>query len=187
MKHFVQSELMEGYILQVRHLHRGVGWLIQRTLGCWAGHDAMIVRLNGELGIGDMRPLRGRVTKLAWYENEVESGNVELRVFAPADYTHNDGLWAGHWWITHEIGVWYDFLSYPRLLLKALFGDDFQWAHDMKWDWCTESCMDAWLEGGKKDYWRKNGYIGKIQPTPLTTQHRFEEGVFVDVTNRVFA
>ena len=38
MKHFVLSELKEGYILQVRHLkHAPFGILIQRTLGSWAG------------------------------------------------------------------------------------------------------------------------------------------------------
>lgn len=187
MKHFVQSNLMEGYILQVRHLQFGFGRLIQRTLKCWAGHDALVVRDNGVLGIGDTLPFRARVTPLVNYEWMVYAGEIEIRVLAPADYDHYDGLCASAWWVQHEDGLWYDFISYPRLILKAIFGDDFQWSRDMKWDWCTEGCMDAWLEGAKKDYWRRPGYIGKIQPTPRTTQNRMNEGVFKDVTASCFA
>lgn len=187
MKHFVLSELKEGYILQVRHLkHAPFGILIQRTLESWAGHDALIVRQNGELGVGDTRPFRARVTPLAYYERLVWQGDAEIRVLAPADYQHYDGMCASTWWLQHEDGILYDFLSYPRLLLKAVFGDDWHWSRDMRWDWCTEGCMDAWLDGAQKDYWRKKGYTGKVQPTPLTTQHRYEDGVFVNVTEQCF-
>ena len=187
MKHFVLSELKEGYILQVRHLRRGWGRVIQWTLGSWASHDALIVRTkDGNLGIGDTRPFRARVTELAYYEKLVAAGDIEIRVLAPADYVHYDGICASVWWLEYEQGVFYDFTSYPRLFLKALFGDDFQWSRDMRWDWCTEGCMDAWLDGAQKDYWRKKGYTGKVQPTPLTTQHRYEDGVFVNVTEQCF-
>lgn len=188
MKYFVQSELREGYVLQVRHLRFGFGLLIQRTLRSWAGHDALIVRKkNGDLGIGDTRPFRARITELSYYEKLVEARDVELRVLVPFDYNHYDGLCASAWWIEHENGVWYDFVSYPRLLIKAFVGDDWTWTRDMKWDWCTEGCMDAWLDGAQKDYWRKKGYIGKIQPTPRTTENRLRDDVFVDVTSTCFA
>lgn len=188
MKHFDRNSLLEGYILQVRHLkHAPFGILIQKTLKSWAGHDALVVRMaTGDLGIGDTRPFKARVTDLVYYEKLVASGNAEIRILAPFDYNHYDGMCASTWWLEHENGVWYDIVSYPRLLLKAILGDDWQWSRDLKWDWCTEGCMDAWLDGAQKDYWRKAGYTGKVQPTPRTTQNRMDEGIFVDVTSKCF-
>lgn len=183
MKRFVLNELMEGYVVQVRGTSRWSRAII-KVLHSWASHDAMVVRENGELGIGDVQPLRARVTKLADYEKAVEKGEMEIRILAPRDYAHYDGMCAAYWWVTNEVGKLYNFAALPLLFVKAVFGDWFQWSRDLRWDWCTEGVMDAWLEGAQKDYWRKPGDNSKrIRPTPLTTEHRLEEGVFIDVTH----
>lgn len=187
MKHFVQNELMEGYIVQVRGLKSRWSKAIIRVLGSWASHDAIVVRENGVLAIGDVQPIRARVTSLADYEKAVAKGEIEIRVLSPRNYSHYDGMCAAHWWVTNEVGKIYNFAALPLLLVKALFGDWFQWSRDLYWDWCTEGIMDAWLGGAKQDYWRKDGDTTRIlRPTPLTTQHRLEEGVFVDVTEKTF-
>lgn len=182
MKQFVAENLKEGYILHVRHLNRGFGMLIQRTLKSWGSHDGLVVRKNGVLGVGDTVPVRAKVRSFKEYVAWMNEGCVEVKVFAPLGYRQEDGLQASAWWIQNEEGNIYNFLAYPLLLIKAITGDTFQWECDLKWNWCTEGCMDAWLSAGR-DYWRKAGdNTLVIRPTPLTTEHRLKEGIFIDVT-----
>ena len=186
MKHFVN--LQPGYIVSSRDLRRvSIGAVIHNMLGSWANHDALVIRDRyGDFYIGDMQPLRGRLTSLADYEYAVEIGQIDIRIYKPFDYSEFDGQYASAWWEAHEVGKIYNFLAYPKLFAKAIFGDSFQWSTDLEWDWCSEGAMDAWLAAGK-DYWRKAGdTTPKIRPTPLTLEHRAAEGIFLNITNECF-
>ena len=183
--------------------------LIQRVLGD-GYHDAIIVRKGGELMVGELRPPLARCTPLAYYEDAISEGRVRVDVLRPYDYDAVSGNWANHWFMTYSDGrKWYNLAAYALLVWKFL-NDEMGWSADIRWaDWCTESVMWAWLAGpaaadgcrldrwgiplpgelpppGERlhDYWRRadDAETDPLRPTPLTTQHRWDEGRFVDCT-----
>lgn len=181
---FIASALLEGYILHVRHLKASPGRLIQKCLGSWGAHDGLCVRTPAGMTIGESVPLRSRLTPLHVYEDQMASGSIEVKILRPAFYSRVEGRVASNHARLYLNDKLYNFAAYPLLAIKCLLGDAWDWSADLEWaDWCTEYAMDAWLAAGK-DYWRKPGDNSKrIRPTPLTTEHRLEEGVFIDVTH----
>jgi hypothetical protein len=154
-----------------------LAWAIRRCVGSWGTHDALVVRDNGVLCIGDAAPMKCHCTPLETYQRRLEAGKVQffvcrpVAVFLPDNQLEISGMMAAYWWIENVKGKKYDFAAYPRLFLKSIFGDICQAAAGWQWAWyCTESCRDAWRNGAGVDPWQKNN------PTPRTTEKRIESG-----------
>jgi hypothetical protein len=180
-----------------RRLFRGFpSSTIQRVLGDGC-HDAIYL---GDSEVGDMTPPKGHVTPLADYQYRINAKEIAVQILKPANYDPDFGQAAAHWWRSYEVGRFYAIRSYLYLIIKALKGDAWSWKWDQWGDWCTESVASAWLYGapvylqhrqpdawGKCwledpgarlcDFWRKAGdTTERLTPTPLTTQHRLEDG-----------
>lgn len=181
---FDLAALREGDIFHPRRTGNMLSTGIQRAVGSWGNHDALLCRWQGHWYVGDATHPQARLTPLADYARDVATGRIELRVYRPYDTGPEAGAAAAAWWMRTINRTWYDWAAYPRLLLKSLLGDLLPWPAGWEWAWyCTESCRMAWIEATKSealpagfDYWRKEN------PTPRTTEKRAEDGMLVDVT-----
>lgn len=73
-----------GDILHAR-TYTPLAWAIRRSVGSWGCHDALVVRDNGELCIGDASPMKARCTPLADYDRRAAAGKVKFFVCRPAN------------------------------------------------------------------------------------------------------
>jgi uncharacterized protein YycO len=157
---------------------------IMRMLKSWGSHDAIIVQMNdGTLAIGESVSPRARVVPLSVWENQINDGEALVRVFRPIGATKEQGEKAAAWWKLNVLGTWYDWKAFPRLLLKCIFGDIFQWAAGDEWAWyCTEGIDPAWRIGGGIDIYQK------VNPTPLTTEKRKmgTKPTLIEITDNIF-
>lgn len=137
-------------------------------------HDALVVEWEGKLWVGDTQPPVARLTSLESYERDLASGKIyRLRVLAVAGACQAEERAASRWWLDNARNRPYDYMAFPRLLWKALVGDWWKRAAGWEWaHWCTEGVADAWRKGAKRDPWMK------LNPTPLTTWTRWQEGKF---------
>jgi hypothetical protein len=171
--------IQSGDILHVRNAHF-IGRAIRRAIGSWGNHNGIFVRPEAELCIGESTWPRSQCTDLATYDTRINSGDTQVLVLRPTGVypaiggaTAMQGSLAAAWWLRNAQGRPYDLGAYPRLLLKSIFGDICQRAAGWEWAWyCTESCRDAWRNGPGLDPWQKTN------PTPRTTEKRFESGAF---------
>jgi hypothetical protein len=164
--------IQSGDILHVRNDHF-IGRAIRRAIGSRGNHNAIVVRPEVELCIGESTWPRSQCTDLATYDTRINSGDTQVLVLRPTGATAMQGSLAAAWWLRNAQGRPYDLGAYPRLLLKSIFGDICQRAAGWEWAWyCTESCRDAWRNGPGLDPWQKTN------PTPRTTEKRFESGAF---------
>jgi hypothetical protein len=160
--------IQSGDILHVRNTH-----LIGRAIGSWGNHNAILVRPEAELCIGESTWPRSQCTDLAEYDRRIASGASQVLVLRPTGATPIQGSLAAAWWLRNAQGRPYDLGAYPRLILKSILGDRCPWPAGWNWAWyCTESCRDAWRNGPSLDPWQKNN------PTPRTTEKRLAEGAF---------
>lgn len=144
---------------------------IKQALGSWGSHDAIIVRPENELCIGESIHPRATCTPLAEYDAKIARGLTQAIVLRPTGSTPAQGSLAAAWWLQNVLGKPYDWASFPRLMLKCLVGDRCQWPAGWEWAWyCTEGVRDAWRNGPGLDPWQKNN------PTPRTTEKRFVSG-----------
>jgi hypothetical protein len=60
-----------------------LAWGIRRCVHSWGTHDALVVRDNGELCIGDAAPMKCHCTPLADYQRRFEAGKVQFFVCRP--------------------------------------------------------------------------------------------------------
>jgi len=171
---FNRAELREGLILHTR-TPRFVGRSIRRVLQrgypagvVWGNHDALIVGAHDSalLGVGESVPWRARVTSLEWYEEAMERGEVECRVYAVTGATRDQECGASDYYLEHVVGTWYDFAALPRLAIKSLLMDVWRKAAGWEWAWyCTEGVQTAYQAVGLTPW-------GKRNATPLTTEKR---------------
>lgn len=189
---FDLAAVREGMIAHVRCLTgKWALRLIRHVLGSWGSHDAPIVRDQyRQLCTGDHQFPWARVHPIFDLEAAVQAGTHAVRFYWPAGATQEQGCAAADWWMLHGLylrlpgGIKvrrpYDAGAYPKLLVKALLKDQsdtvagWEWAH-----WCTEGGMLAWRDGAHLDPYHK------LDPTPLTTEHRAESGELVDLTTQV--
>jgi len=163
-------------ILRVRHLRGFVSVVIRWVLGCWADHDAPLLMKGGKMYVGDARPGGAVLTPLGEYERMVLSGDIEVRVCRVPGLTTYDRLNANAWWQENVLHSRYDYLAYPRLFLKAIFGDVFKRAAGWEWAWyCTEGCKDMFYNTMGKSPWGTNN------PTPGTTGKRVKGGELLNI------
>lgn len=155
------------------------GWLIRHVLAHdWdhpsecPNHDAIVVEHAGHLWIGESQPPVARLTPITQYEKEIKSGFIyRLRVLEVVGATTNQERLAAQWWLENVRNSPYDYMAYPRLIFKALFGNWIDSAAGWEWArWCTEGVADAWKCGTEFDPWNK------LNPTPLTTWARWQQG-----------
>ena len=189
---FNQSLLRPGLIVSVCS-RRAAGYLIRKMLkkafddlGPEAlkvtpevfNHDAIVIKDHGKWYIGDAQPWRARLVPIEEYEKDVNSDYIYcLRVFSAKGATLEQEEAAAAWWLSNVNGSWYDFMAYPRLIFKCIFGDIFDAAAGWKWaNWCTEGVAEAYSKGAKLDVYHKNN------PTPLTTVKRAISGDLVNIT-----
>jgi len=164
--------IQSGDILHVRNDHF-IGRAIRRAIGSWGNHNAILVRPEAELCIGESTWPRSQCTDLATYDTRINSGDTQVLVLRPTNATAMQGSLAAAWWLRNAQGRPYDLGAYPRLLLKSIFGDICQRAAGWEWAWyCTESCRDAWRNGPGLDPWQKTN------PTPRTTEKRLAARAF---------
>jgi hypothetical protein len=164
--------IRSGDILAVRNEHL-VGRSIRRAIGSWSNHNAILVRPEADLCVGESTWPRGRCTELADFDTRIAAGTTQVLVLRPTGTSAVQGSLAAAWWLRNAQGRPYDLGAYPRLILKSIFGDRCHWPAGWNWAWyCTESCRDAWLNGPHFDPWQKTN------PTPRTTEKRLAEGAF---------
>jgi hypothetical protein len=140
-------------------------------------HTAMIVEDRGELWIADVVSPRSKLTELNEYEADIAAGQRwNLQIFRPVKCDAYQQERAAAWWVANRRGRLYDWPAFPRLALKAVFGDIFPCAAGLEWsDWCTESVMLAYRDGAKCDNFHN------ANPTPLTVIKRWGQGVLAEV------
>ena len=164
--------IQSGDILHVRNAHF-IGRAIRRAIGSLGNHNAIFVRPENTLCIGESTWPRSRCTDLSDYDARIATGATQAIVLRPTGATLAQGSLAAAWWLRNAQGRPYDLGAYPRLLLKSVLGDICQRAAGWQWAWyCTESCRDAWLNGPAIDPWQKTN------PTPRTTEKRLASGAF---------
>jgi len=180
---FDKSRLKNGMILHVRTFG-WIGRLIRIALGArghhvWGNHDGLLIFRHGQWWVGESVLPVARLTLLADYESREDAGKCELRVYDIVGAKLVNRLKAVDYWLTNVCGSPYDCLAFPRLLLKAIFGDVFageagwEWAH-----WCTEGVAFSWDSGANMSVWKKEN------PTPLTTEKRVGD-TLIDITEKV--
>jgi hypothetical protein len=164
-------------ILHVRSSTR-FGKMIRYVLGSWGNHDGLLWQdSDGAWYVLESVSPWATKTPLRAYEDAMDDGWTFCRVYWPIGAMEDQGAAACDWWLRYVDGTFYDWAGIARLAIKAAFGDwirraaGWEWAH-----WCTEGVADAWRLGGRADAWRK------INPTPLTTEHRVG-GALVDLTS----
>jgi hypothetical protein len=156
------------------------GRAIRHVLGSWGNHDAPVLEYNGRLVIGDSHPGGSVLTPLEDYQQRLDNGEIELRVYRVQHVTFAERHWASAWWIDNVLGSHYDYLAYGRLILKRIFGDVWKRAAGWRWAWwCTEGTRDMWIK--PKQITREIDPWKKSNPTPLTTEHRVIDGRLIAV------
>ena len=174
------DHLFPGAILSMS-TRTAFGWLIRASLGkayrrltgaktnrfC-PNHDALVVECGGTLYIGDCVPPHCRLTPVEDYERWIAEGEIfNLSVLNVSLSTITQGYAASEWWLRNVNNTPYDLVAFPRLFLKAVFGDWIPAAAGMEFaHWCTESVMQAWRDGAQLDPYQNNN------PTPFTTLKR---------------
>ena len=170
--------LRPGLLLHVRS--KGFwGIAIRKVLGSWGNHDSIaVMRQDGSPAIGDVEPHRAHLTTIEKYNERIIKGEYTVKVLEAIGATVGDERLAAIWWMENIKGRSYDYWAFPRLLLKAIFGDWIPAAAGFEWaEWCTEGNYHAYLEGAGIDLY------GKKSPTPMTTEKR--TGItFANVTNK---
>jgi len=142
-------------------------------------HDGLTVEVNDIMYIGESKPYKARLTPLDTYEADFESGAAfNPRIFEVVGATEEEERKAVDYWLNDVDGTWYDFLAFPRLFIKAVLIDKFDYPAGWEWaHWCTEGVAEAFENAlGRNIY-------GKTNPTPLTTIKRVLDGVLRDVTS----
>ncbi len=135
-------------------------------------HDGIVIEHDGELFIGDAMPPVCRRTRVWQYQvNLLDNVYYTLRIFRPDHVNNTRRRDAAKWWDDNVCNSPYDTVAFPRLLLKAIFGDWFPQAAGLRWArWCTEGVKDAYKNGAKHDIYENEN------PTPLTTIKRWKMG-----------
>jgi hypothetical protein len=113
------------------------------------------------------------------YEDKMRAGQVTVSILRVPGLTPADRQAIVGAWYREVRGTFYDFMAFPRLLIKATVIDvcpraaGWEWAH-----FCTEGCQKSFRVGTKSriDPWRKDN------STPGTTEHRVYEGDILDVS-----
>ena len=168
-----------GDIVHVRSASR-TGHFIRHTLNLWlpkdtvwGNHDGLVVEYpkdSGQLWVGDEEPPRAHLTTLAEYKQGVIDGKWQVRVFRPRLWTPEKGKAASVWWCQNVLGRPYNYIAYPRLILRCVFGEllNIPQLFDkiLKIHFCTDSVSDSYLYGAFLDV-----YLN-VLPTPYTTEKR---------------
>jgi len=181
----INPKLQVGQWVHVRH-HTGFIWsVIRYVLGrCWGDHDAPILEENGELVIGDARPGGAVTTSIAEYQRRIDAGEISVRVYDIPFVSFSERHWASGWWLENIKGSGYDYMAYPRLFLKAIFGNWFKRAAGWEWAWyCTESCRDMYIK--PPQITRVIDPLGGNNPTPRTVENRAASGDLKFVTGKL--
>ena len=180
----INPEIKVGQWLNVRH-NKGWTWkLIRHVLGSWGDHNAPILERYGELVIGDAKPGGAETTTLEKYQDEIDKGEIEVRVYDIPFVSFPERHWASAWWLNNVDGSPYDYMAFPRLILKALFGDWIPAAAGWEWAWwCTESCRDMYIE--PRQITREIDPLGNENPTPRTVENRVASGDLIFVADKL--
>lgn len=187
------SQLRPGDIFHVRSFGFWAN-AIREMLGSWGNHDGLLLNLDHwqdktarcdpeNWYVGDSRPLRAKPTPLWQYERMIKLGQCEAKIYRPKKMLNCDepGRAAQAYWMTFVNKSFYDFMAYPRLFLKCVFGDIFQAGAGWEWaHWCTEGVANSLKFGGKVDPYRKSN------PTPYTTEKRVMSEELIDISSTVF-
>ena len=154
-----------------------IRWVLSRNDPDCPNHDAIVVKRDGQLWIGESLSPVAKLTSIDTYNTYLQTGHVfNLKVLKVVGATAKQERDASHYFEENIVNSVYDYMAFPRLVFKALFGD---WIQSVAgWEWaffCTEGVRQSYLNGAKLDPWRN------LNPTPLTTRHRFHEGVLKEV------
>jgi len=175
--------LKVGDVFHVRTNKGFWAWMIRNTLDSWGNHDAPVLEHDGRLMVGDVVPGGAKLTEIDEYQDAIDGGLKEVKVYRIEYVTESDRLWANVWWLKNVLGSPYDYLAYPYLVFKAMFGGFIKWAAGFEWAWyCTESCSKMWLA----PYSLGETPWGTRNPTPRTTEKRVVEGKLKDISRMVF-
>jgi hypothetical protein len=147
-------------------------------------HDAIVVERDGKLWIGESCPPVARLTSIEDYEKDIKRGYIyRIRVLEVVGATTEQEEAAADWWLDHVNNSPYDYMAFPRLLFKALFGNWINSAAGWTWArWCTEGIAESYKFGtdtqGVRDAWKEGKLYPwkKLNPTPLTTWMRWHQG-----------
>ena len=180
-----ETALRPGMVLHVRS-YTAFGRAIRKVLSlrqgdkAWGNHDGLLVYVSGGWYVGDCEPVFAKFTPLEDYFRREKEGKCETRFLDVVGATPETRRKAVDYWTRKVNGSLYDFRAFPRLWFKNAVADIFpaatlgwHWAH-----WCTEGVADSWEKGAKMKVWNK------VNPTPLTTQHRVGS-TLVDVSDDV--
>jgi len=171
--------LKDGMILHGRS-YGFFGKIIRKCLPkAWGNHDGIFIFKHDRWWVGESAPLIARLTPIESYESWVDAGEYEVKIYDVVGANTDDRKKAVDYWLTHVNGTFYDFLAFPRLFFKSVFGDLWKKAAGWEWaHWCTEGVCFAWESGASMLVWNKSN------PTPYTTEKRVGT-TLVDVTEKV--
>jgi len=162
------------YMLNIkrrRELRRG----ITNLPDCWGNHDAPLIRWNGEWCVGDAQPGGAVLTPLDVCERDMVAGKCDMRFYWPAGKSRTDGIRSTNWWMANVKDRPYDYMAYPRIIFKCLFGDISDRAAGMEISfYCTEGWNMSW-----------GNILDNRNATPYTVEKREESGVLENWTAMV--
>lgn len=154
----------------------------------FGNHDALVVPVEqcdlgdwDQLAIGEQKTLGAGLSTLDSWEKDMTAGTCEVRVYEVIGATARQEQKAANWWHEAIRGRPYDYMAYPRLIIKTRIGNlenikatdcltrklknlgrkaaGWEWA-----GWCTEDCQDCYKNGAGIDVLQTNN------PTPLTVE-----------------
>ena len=133
----------------------------------WGSHDGLVLPwFNAPPKIGDAEFGGCEMHDLTWYEDQLDKAAFQIKIFRPVAWTPDKGEAAGEYWIQEINNTPYGVLFFPRIILRCVFGEHFEWAHNLREHFCTQGVMEAWRDGAHEDIYENN------LPTPLHTEKR---------------
>jgi len=189
MKRFQIDRLKESDIIAGRNLVSEQGKLIRDIIGSDTNHNALVInhRHHG-LGIGDMFPPCGVFVPFSHYENLVEGGKYDLRVFRVIDATNGERCRISYeWQILAEDQPYSEYALYRLWVFRIVNSLPYH----IHGRWCTRIIGDIFkvVFPPQRNIFRKiyePGMPLKKNETPRTVEKRLVQGLLEDVTEEVF-
>ena len=163
---------------------------IRLVLGSWSNHNAMIVEsaVLGGLAVGDTTPPRADVVALRKYEELINAGTYQVRIWRVRGLTDDQRRRIGLKWYEVSHGLRYANHTLAKLAVFR-FVNSLPWRLRIHGTWCSENTARPFTAVLRTDQnpLRKPDAPLRIKKnvTPRTFENRLVCGILGDVTEKV--
>jgi len=184
---FKTDQLLPGDILAGRSQAR-LGRAIRGILGSFTNHNALILKHNTRgWCIGDTVSPKSSIVPLSHYEDLVNNGLYEIRVWRVVDASDDERMMASMYWQQHCDGIPYDWINLGRMWVFRFTNSlPYQIRKRSQKTFCTKNTFEAWRKGPCIDPLLKDDGRKKKNPTPRTPENRLAQGTLINVSSLVF-